>query len=208
MIYCITFPRSGHHLLINLLFRYFSKDLDFPQIHGHETPKKCKKIIKAGNLRYCELYNHCQQLGCTEPVDIQKNHDFKLKLELPKDANVIVQYRKPLDTLISYFETFRKDQSLYAWEKFKKTKLAYYEGFINKWVKEKYFLVEYDSFLTSPRETLIYVLQMLNVGAIDFWYLDKCVKGLVRPSRNVKKFIYYNPKLEKINDKFNHLFKK
>src|SRR5688572_24745728 len=63
---CVSPPRSGHHLLTNYLFKYFSGDVTFSDLAGHETAYRAKEIIAAGPLYYCEYYNHCRRIPCID----------------------------------------------------------------------------------------------------------------------------------------------
>lgn len=103
-IQCVTFPRSGHHLLVNMLFKYFSKDVKYPEILGGETHGKGKEIIRAGNIYYCEFYAHCLTSFCTDPkTNFQKNHDADdLSLKNP-DYYYIIQFRNPMHAITSFY---------------------------------------------------------------------------------------------------------
>jgi hypothetical protein len=108
-IQCVTIPRSGHHLLTNLLFKYFSNDLNYPEILGQETDLKCKNVILAGNFCYCEFYNHCEKTPCSDPnTNFQKNHDFKLSLVNNPSSHYIIQFKNPLEYLVSWYNFLLK----------------------------------------------------------------------------------------------------
>lgn len=98
-------PRSGHHLLVNCLFKYFSEDMAYPVTSGRKTPDQCEKVLQAGKLHYCEYYNHCFTVPCTDPLtNFQKNHDFYGDLEKSNSSYYIVQYRHPLEFIVAHYE--------------------------------------------------------------------------------------------------------
>ena len=77
----VSFPRSGHHLLVNFLQRYFG-----------------------GRFAYCEYYNHCQQQPCANPANnLQKSHDFGLELPADGAGDYLLQYRHPLYSITSNY---------------------------------------------------------------------------------------------------------
>jgi len=105
-ITCITFPRSGHHLLVNTLLKYFSRDVNYSKIGDKgflgRTP------IRAGTFCYCEYYRHCLQHPCIDKrTNFQKNHDFKLRIKNDFTQYYIVQCRTPVEAIVSSYY-FRK----------------------------------------------------------------------------------------------------
>ena len=103
-IQCVSIPRSGHHLLINLLFRYYSGDPNFPINDGTSRSWSFKEPVQAGDFYYCEYYKCCQSIPCSKaPANCQKNHDFDLDLEINSSYRYIVQYRHPLSYLVSFY---------------------------------------------------------------------------------------------------------
>lgn len=98
-------PRSGHHLLVNCLLKYYSENLSFPETHGHRTFSECREILHAGDFHYCEYYNHCRSMPCTDSLaNFQKNHDFQNKVQNLWSNYYIIQYRHPLEHLIVLYE--------------------------------------------------------------------------------------------------------
>jgi len=101
---CITFPRSGHHLLVNCLLKYFSRDINYPATEGHLTFKQCRQVLHAGDFHYCEYYNHCKSIPCTDPtVNFQKYHDIHMGFEFDRAKKFVIQYRHPIETIVSYY---------------------------------------------------------------------------------------------------------
>ncbi|MFO8053161.1 MAG: sulfotransferase domain-containing protein [Candidatus Omnitrophota bacterium] len=96
-----------------MLLKYFSNDLDYPNTDDIKvfTQGQNDTVLKAGPLYYCEFYGHCQKTPCIDSrANIQKNHDLDLKLSKKKNTKYIIQYRHPLEAIISWYlaEILRK----------------------------------------------------------------------------------------------------
>lgn len=133
-----SIPRSGHHLLVICLQLYF------PQ------------------LKYCNFYGCCQQIGCKEGAHFQKNHDDDSRRDKKKipalstdlDIPYVIQYRRSAQSTLNamYRNVFLKgkfgekrpqnDESRrrffgkkwIAYEKFVHKRRDYYHKFIEKWL--------------------------------------------------------------------------
>jgi len=102
-IQCISFPRSGHHLLVNLLARYYGRVLS---LSCGRTFNDTSKLFTAGPFAYCEcgVGGHCRQIPCCDPkTTFQKYHDMKLDLKINPSHSYIVQYRHPVHAIASWF---------------------------------------------------------------------------------------------------------
>mgnify|MGYP003986584335 CR=1 FL=1 len=86
----VSYPRSGHHYLVNLLRSYWK--FSGSQPHDNRTPF------------YCEKYNCCGQTPCAKGAVCGKSHDF-LREELKWSASVptILQVRHPAKSIESNF---------------------------------------------------------------------------------------------------------
>ena len=152
-IQCISFPRSGHHLLVRCL----------TQMYGEQ-------------FQYCDFYNHCRKTPCRdEKTNFQKNHDFKLRLSLPDSQRRLIQYRHPIESIISWFEldlqqpnvwqrlTLRDTQA--SWETFFNEKLEYWKRFVEKWVLQpdakEQMLVPYHLLVQDPVEQLTQIADFI-----------------------------------------------
>lgn len=124
-----SFPRSGHHLLVNCLLAYYGET---PYVQKTSGEIIIPELIGSWNFVYCEYYNHCYQVPCAHPATcFQKNHDDDWHSLVPYweskvsdkrlDTSVVpgssldplrqkggtlflVQYRNLIDTLVSYFK--------------------------------------------------------------------------------------------------------
>jgi hypothetical protein len=151
LISAVNYPRSGHHLLVNALARYFSDDLTLDSNR--------KAAFTAGELAYCEYYSHCRTVPCGDPrTNLQKNHDFQLRLGQEEQAFYLVQIRDPMPAITSRFELEvacgRIQDSRQRWEEFARSNVEYWRGFRHKWVRGKKsfsrLIIDYDDLITDP----------------------------------------------------------
>jgi len=105
-IQCVSIPRSGHHLLVDTLLKYYSGDIDFSINQGLKgtNPQNYCEPIRAGDFCYCAFYKCCQSVPCAKgTTNCQKNHDLDLDLEYNPEWKYIIQYRAPLQFLTSFY---------------------------------------------------------------------------------------------------------
>lgn len=121
MVSCniISFPRSGQHLLNNMLEYILTE---------HNLPHK-----------YCEFYSCCGTVPCAKKSNFMKNHDFENSYTILPEQKYIVLFRKDIVLqLESYYRFHIKANSLpyeitdpnISWGE----KKSYYNRFIQKWV--------------------------------------------------------------------------
>lgn len=128
VIYAKSMPRSGHHLLMEMLLAYFGRD-----------------------LAYCEFYGPgcCKAMPCTRPYHpllgnrffIQKSHDLDFRDPIDPEALYIIQYREPIARIQSNWDHFlhvRKDQedTPEAFRRFALAETRYHIRFWKKWLEE------------------------------------------------------------------------
>lgn len=138
-----SFPRSGHHMTVNLLSKYWGE-----------------------NLRYCEPYE-----GAISPAhNLVKTHDFKLDERYFSPRMVLI--RNPLDSLASYYDWSLKRglikvDSYDEWIKFATKNVRYWRNFYVKWLHEnrqKMLLLNYSDLLKDPRGVLTQAIQFQCEG--------------------------------------------
>lgn len=197
-----VFQEAGHHLLVNILARYFGNDpyLDSRSI---ETSKDMSHFT-AGELVYCEYYSHCNKIPCTDPTtNYQKYHDTDLKLTIKLGQYYIVQYRNPYRAIISNFkvdtQVFKSvEDSQQSWKMYLGARYRYYKGFYKKWVAQKdhphVCVLKYEDLICSPlekaREVIVFVKGNLLIDA-------KKLEGVIHSLSNheqssVESFRYYD----------------
>jgi len=190
---CITFPRSGHHLLVVMIIRYFSSEeipienasnsKDHKFLMDFEKLKESLEDINGkigridiGNFHYCEFYKHLQTIPCPDRiVNFQKCHDFDLDVptNLPGHG-YIIQYRNPIYAITSWYKTgFKRGWLLFEdtyeqWEIFAYEKIEFWKKFVQKWLinnpSKPSVTVDYDCFLQKPEK---YIEKILKVTDLD-----------------------------------------
>ncbi len=197
---CITYPRSGHHLLVNALLRYFSENLRYPEV---KDSTRCTNVFQAGKLYYCEYYDHCRQHPCTDDrANFLKNHDFNLDL-ICNIKKQIIQIRNPIESIVSYYkyhygpDITTKDD----WLAFASEKAEYWKQFVNKWVvsncRENLITVNYSELIASPVNILRKVISFLDPSCnVKLHFLKKVIKSLsISPKSSLDDFCYHDESL-------------
>jgi hypothetical protein len=111
----VSFPRSGHSLLLRLLLAYFGS-----------------------GFNYCEFYNGCRSWPCRRPLsNFQKCHDLRLDTPQRPDLRYIIQIRHPWPAIVSRFRLKLARGSvkdtMESWEQHRRKHLPYYTGFVERW---------------------------------------------------------------------------
>jgi hypothetical protein len=174
-VFLISFPRSGHHVLANVIKHYAS--------------------ITSIPFSYCEFYTcnsknvdtlMCPPLGCTQSncgecdVLLTKNHDFFLnpacveadwKHEIPIDPikTYIVMYRKdPVRQFEAWYRHYQicntDEPNLASFRDFYLVNQEYHTAFVKKWIETKHtnvHLVSYEELVEDPENVIETVLQVL-----------------------------------------------
>ncbi|MBW3019667.1 sulfotransferase [Candidatus Woesearchaeota archaeon] len=208
----VTFPRSGHHLLMNLLFKYYSKNPNLSNLGIIE----CKKIIKAGNLSYCEYYQHCSKrfntlTPCPDNPSIQKYHDnmgpnLNKKVKSLDENNIITQYRDAIPTIISFYNMWlgrsTKDNKDY-WEQWLIKYVRLWKNWTKRWVfnNSDYLKIDYNDLINNTESTLEKIINNIEPEhKINKELLKKVINNSdVNIKRDISKFKYYSSKLARLN---------
>lgn len=145
MLFLTTFPRSGHHFLVETTAAVFP-DLSYCEKYRCENQWH-EKISCAGR----HLPMQCKTF-CRSGKKIQKSHDFGLdepifngKIE-GEDVRTLVLVRHPVPAIISWWKlTLVSSNMLDSQENFRdffKQKVLFYKGFVSKWVSKNNFLTD------------------------------------------------------------------
>lgn len=212
----ISYPRSGHHLLENLM----------------------TGILKAHNYRhdYCEFYGTntnvacgCRQTPCINDCVIQKQHDFNDSVEQNKSDIYLVLYRTdPIEQLEAHFRyDYYKQQGKASgpFNNVSKHKIDYndegmidkcihfintwrdfYYAFIDKWVRKSQsniLAIDYNSFVGGPKE---YTTKILDHYFPDLKFDNEIVKKAIHDlnieyKNLIPDFVYQKLRNSFINDK-------
>jgi hypothetical protein len=138
---CITYPRSGHHALTQVLSAYFGD-----------------------NFYYCEMYRDCPLvIGPTTPTNWQKNHDFGLTTPVLPERNYIVQVRNPLESIESWDKLDRR--LVGETTDTQENRVDFWAGFVKKWVLAPIphrLVVWYEDLMERPLSTVTSVVQFVT----------------------------------------------
>jgi hypothetical protein len=216
----ITFPRSGHHLVVNVLIKYFSKNTKHREILGNQTRLYCKNTIAAGKLHYCEYYNHCQSTPCSDSkTNLQKNHDFGLNEGIDNNYRYIILYRHPLDAVVSWYRFFVEGSFLEkifgifindkkeSWQDFSKKAIIFWKNFIKKWLYQTHIehklLMSYEEIIETPIISFINVLKFIDPDSeINLLLLKKCIEDSnIARKNDIKKAYHYDKKFFAVIEK-------
>lgn len=203
---CITFPNSGHRLLLNMLLKYFANDIKFSDIDKHSADYLCANIIQSKDLRYCDSEVHCDVLGCkSEHTNIQRINDINLQVPILSTVRYIIQYRHPIEALLlSYSDLYRYlhhqrptfeemfDQQLVVWEKY-----------IAKWVLDcpktsiNTLPVNYHRLVKEPSVTIVKVLKFMRPDLdINYELISDVVENqYMQENVNVFESQFYNEEM-------------
>jgi hypothetical protein len=126
----VSWPRSGHHLAVNVLREYFGAEFSYCEFY---TPIDC-----------------CRTIPCKrqDSVKFSKNHDFCLTAPISDRYPYLIQYRSFLPSVVSAYEMFvgqGQPDSQDSFEDFATAAARMYNSFLAKWVLGA----------NSPRERLI-----------------------------------------------------
>jgi hypothetical protein len=105
--YLVSFPRSGHHLMV-------------------------RGLTEAANhkLVYSEGYTPAHNFDTCDHVNLQKSHDFDMDLEIKPDLTYIVLIR----AFELAVDSWIKAEQIEDAESFRDSKVEYYDQFMAKWV--------------------------------------------------------------------------
>ena len=138
---CISFPRSGHHALTEVLRFYFAE-----------------------NFHYGEIYRNGTALGeGTPPTNWQKNHDFNLTTPILPDRNYVVQVRNPLEAIESWEKLDQRVTGKIV--DACTNRMAFYCQFVKKWLYEPVpfrLVVWYEDLMARPVPTVTSVIQFMT----------------------------------------------
>lgn len=107
----VTFPRSGHHWLVDGLLQANPK-LKYNE--HHQT---------GGTLENCDC-------------DLQKTHDFLLDVPKKEEYKHVIQFRNPLRSVQSWYELVKESEHTPPYAEFFLSKIKFYSKWFEKWVME------------------------------------------------------------------------
>jgi hypothetical protein len=170
-------------------------------------------------VRYCDYYRHCRRSPCVDArTNLQKCHDFDLRLPRVPGWIYVVQYRHPLEAIVSWYEaelrhrhkvrpgetslrkafklTLLQDSEFY-WQFFLAKYVRFWRRFVAKWAMmppEGALLLSYGDFVRQPVESLARIAEA--VATVDTPERSR-IEAVVREQRigerrSIGHFRYYD----------------
>lgn len=158
---CISYPRSGHHALVDVLRGYFSDDFVYGEIY-RDPGATLSSLANVPRINY------------------QKNHDFDLNTDpAATDRQYLVQVRNPLESIESW-EVF--DRRVGHTPESPEARVDFWAAFVKKWVFSEIpnrLVVWYEDLVGAPVETCVAVIQFLtHTQNVDTQLLAKSLETL------------------------------
>lgn len=138
---CVSFPRSGHHLLVRGMLQYVDK------------------------LVYSENYTAAHNIVNCEFVNLQKEHDLELSLPVHDDLKYIVLIREKENAIKAWYKTHLVKNSHVDFETFYKEKSPYYDGFVDKWIIKSApntLLIRYEELINNLQESVMRAAEFMG----------------------------------------------
>lgn len=170
----VSFPRSGHHLLIRLLARYFGRRFGYCERYGPSS--------KPDRFSCCGAFP-CAKRGL---ISTSKNHDFEHTSVLPEGMRVIVQFREPVAAIVSDFELYVAGGNADTDESFRRfamVRTAAFARFRERWIDREVpgrLLVDYDDLAARPADVLRVAILHFGDSQIDEERLARVIASTSR----------------------------
>jgi len=152
--YIVSTPRSGHHLLVR----------------GLEAAANHKLV-------YSENYNCKHNFTTCDFVNLQKDHDFELDLDISKEFKYVVLWRPQAESLHAWYNATESNISL---SKFIKKNGNYFDRFAEKWLKSELPNVSiffYADWIQHKRKTVKRICSIMGINPdlekLFQWELDE-----------------------------------
>ncbi|MBI1417263.1 MAG: hypothetical protein GC146_08585 [Limimaricola sp.] len=198
----ISWPRSGHHMLVRLLTAYFGPDFGYCDFYGKGDC--CRRV----------------PCVCAGQVNLTKNHDFDLSVPQVAGQKYLVQYRDFVPSVISNFELHvlngNPDTPL-SFRRFASLQFDRYRDFAAKWLESDFakrqLCVDYASLVAdTPRvmsqvvgwlaperprdaERIDNAIRMIDGEKIETRQVRRLKNAGVHPPRQVAAFRHATPGL-------------
>lgn len=185
----ITYPRSGHHLLVNLLQHYFQERLVYS---GIQLQFAHRLLLQGEGINFLHEHDHT---------------DFVSKF--PQN-HYLIQIRYPLECLVSdfYLNLMHPSQSTKdtreVWEEFAKERLELWVTFYKKWVLAEdlpnRLVLNYADLIEHPGECMRHAIRFISDEEPTPEALQKLLKvEAIERKNDFRQFKYYD------EDFFHHL---
>jgi len=157
----VSFPRSGHRFLREILSGYFAEDFVFYESY---TKKVKSRSQRKNDLQF---------------VNYVKTHDFQLRgrevliKRFPVNRMYLVQIRHPLESIASYYEFSLKHGDIRwdrekSWNRFLNKKIKYWRRFCEIWLSDRssdLMVVGYENLCCETFDTARKAIDFLTNGS-------------------------------------------
>lgn len=152
----VSWPRSGHHLLVSLLKGYFGPAFGYCEFHKGDDPLPGMAC--------------CGRVPCAHPdrITLSKNHDFALDVPQLPGGRYLVQYRDFVPSVVSNYELYLRGghaDTPASFRKFASQQFDSYLDFTRKWVTSDFMqgqiVLHYDALTGDPVAALAHVVQAM-----------------------------------------------
>lgn len=177
---CMTFPRSGHGLLLRLLEAYLGAD----------------------EFAYCQVnMQPTRRFDSDAGTRFQNSHDIELDTPIDDDCFHLVQIRYPIESIVSWYRKASKEGGVaddpHAWQQFAILKASFWMRFYKKWVLgpiPNRHIVNYADLVLNPEESLSAIVSQLIDGTPDSKRIEGvCALEKIQRLNRVHEFRYFGP---------------
>lgn len=168
----LSFPRSGHHLLTDMITEIYNKETDTKD-------------------NYCEFYKCCNVFPCRYGKVFCKNHDFLIKIQVKPEYFYIVQYRiDAYEQMLSYYNfKIKYEDYKKSMKEFVETIRGYYRSWIKKWIDDStehsnIHFIDYDSLIENPKKHITDICNIIFTKKIDDTFIEFVIEKKNIHSKN------------------------
>ena len=201
----VSWPRSGHHLLVRMLGLYFGEAFGYCDFYG--------------GIKGC-----CKTVPCTRihRVHLTKSHDFQQEVPQIIGRKYLIQYREYLPSAVSNYELFLLDKpkevdSRETFTAFISQQFSAYRTFMDRWVTSEFgadqLQLSYEQLLAYPKDSLRLAVWWLDPQTpvdearldlaiaqvsgekVESWRIETLQSVGVHDDRDLSEFRHYEPEL-------------
>jgi hypothetical protein len=179
----ISFPRSGHHMLVDVLKAYFGSA-----------------------FHYCGFYSLCDRRPCPEPsTNLQKNHDHRLDVPRDECRDYLIQYRHPLPAVASHYELrlrraeiAQEDDCADLWRAYALEQVQHWKEWVHKWVLDnenpRALKLSYEQTMADPVTAFSAAVRLIAPDdPVDLERITEiAVRHAISARRDLSEFRYYD----------------
>ena len=150
----ISWPRSGHHLMVRLLQAYFGAGFGYCEFHMARDCCKAFPCARAGQ------------------VNLSKNHDFRQATPQLDTLRYLIQFRAFAPSVVSSYElSLGKggEDTPEAFRKYVSQRWGPYQMFLEKWIfsdfGKRHVILRYEELTADPVAAMRPVAELFAPGA-------------------------------------------